>query len=143
MGWIKPKKITFGTTKYKIDDVTAFSYCIADYPNAVGNAWGAKLFDIDNTKVVMQIRPVDQFKAIKRIDGAVNELASKQERKASEMIEKDAHIASMGALLENLQNENEFLYDVTTTITRFCYDEGDNIQTARRKLRQDSRRRDL
>lgn len=137
MGWIKPKKITFGTTKYKIDDVTAFSYCIADYPNAVGNAWGAKLFDIDNTKVVMQIRPVDQFKAIKRIDGAVNELASKQERKASEMIEKDAHIASMGALLENLQNENEFLYDVTTTITRFCYDEGDNIQTARRKLRQD------
>lgn len=137
MNWIKPKEITFGTNKYKIDDVTAFCYCLADYPNAVGNAWGAKLFDIDNTKVVMQIRPVDQFKAVKRIDAAVNELASKEERKASEMIEKDAHIASMGTLLENLQNENECLYDVTTTVTRFCYDGDDAVQTARRKLRQD------
>ena len=134
--WVKPKNITFRTRSYQIDNVKAFCYGIADYPASVTNAWGARLFDIDNTKVVMQIKPVDQFKAIKRIDAAVNEISSKQERKASEVIEKDAHIASMGALLENLQNENECMYDVTVTVTKFCYND-DDLPTARRKTKQD------
>lgn len=136
--WIKPHSIAFKSLRYKIDDVDCFTYAIGDYPRAVGNAWGARLFDIDNTKVVMQIRPVEQFKAIRRVDRAVNELASKSDvMKASQALEQDTHIESMGALLENLQNDNESLYDVVTTVTKFCYDKKSDVAAERRKLRQE------
>lgn len=136
--WIKPKQVSFELNKYRLDDVDCFTYAVADYPGTVGNAWGAKLFDIDNTKVVMSIKPIDQYKAVKRIDAAVNELASKSDLgKASEMLEQDTHIASLGTLLENLQNDNESLYDVTTTVTRFCYEKDQTVFAARKKLRQE------
>ena len=44
---------------------------ITDYPLKVDNAWGQFLFDIPNTKVIMKCKPVEKYKAIKRIDNSI------------------------------------------------------------------------
>ncbi|UKI14069.1 MAG: hypothetical protein L6V85_08155 [Clostridiales bacterium] len=53
-------------------------FAIADYPLRVRNAWGADIFNIPNTKVVLHVKPVDKFKAIKRIDKCIGEMETKQ-----------------------------------------------------------------
>ena len=71
--YVKPNKVKFGLAGYTVDDVYAFTIAVKDYPLYVANAWGANIFNIDNTKVVLTIKPVDKGKAIKRIDRAVIE----------------------------------------------------------------------
>ncbi len=119
--YIMPKKLKFSARSYSVDDINAFTMTVSDYPLSVGNAWGADIFNIDNTKVVLKIRPVDRLKAVKRIDKVVMELGSREEniRKASELIEKESHVETMGATLVSLQNENEVLFDCSLTVTAF------------------------
>lgn len=121
--WVKPKEIEFRANKYTIDGVEAATLTVADYPLRVKNAWGAELFNIPNTKVVMHIKPVDKFKAIKRIDKCIGEMETKQilSEKASESLGAETHRDTMNALLESLQTENESLMDVTLTVTAYNY----------------------
>lgn len=127
--------------RFKLDDVTAdgkyaITYAIADYPLAVGNAWGADIFNIPDTKVVLNIRPVDREKARKRIDNTIVEVGSRENNaKASEMIAQDTHLSTMGALLQSIQNENEGLFDCVITVTGYNY-EGEKNAAFRRKVRQ-------
>ena len=124
LDWVKPTEIKFSASGYEINGVKAFNYTIADYPLTVGAAWGAELFDIDKTKVVMHLTPVDQHKAIQRVDKVCRELLAREELyKASEVLEQETHLDSMSSLLTSLQNGGEGLYDVTTVITGFCYDD--------------------
>ena len=134
--YILPKTLEFNARSYKVDGINAFTFAIADYPLTVGNAWGAKLFNIDNTKVVLKIRPVEKDKAIRRIDKVVNELGSREDntKKASEMITNAAHADTMNETLIALQNENEALFDCTFTITAFN-NSNENLQSFRRSLR--------
>jgi cyclophilin family peptidyl-prolyl cis-trans isomerase len=134
--YIVPKKLKFTGRGYKVDDVNAFTFALSDYPLAVKNAWGADIFNIDNTKVVLKVRPIDKFKAIKRIDKVVNELGSREEniKKASEVISNESHVQTMTATLQSLQNENEALFDCTLTVTAFNNDNGD-LPAFRRALR--------
>jgi DNA helicase HerA-like ATPase len=134
--YIVPKRLKFSGRGYKVDDIQAFTFAIADYPLTVTNAWGAELFNIDNTKVVLKIRPVDRFKAIKRIDKVVNELGSREEniKKASEVISNESHVQTMTATLQSLQNENEALFDCTLTVTAFN-NGGEDLTSFRRALR--------
>lgn len=129
VNYIMPKKLKFSVRNYTVDDVKAFTMTISDYPMAVGNAWGSEIFNIDNTKVVLKIRPVDRLKAVKRIDKVVMELGSREEniKKASELIEKESHVETMGATLVSLQNENEVLFDCSLTITAFNNENEDQI----------------
>lgn len=124
LDWIKPKEIKVTSDGYKIDDIWATSFVVEEYPLEVGNAWGADIFNIDNTKVVMHLNQVDQNIAIRRIDKAVNELLSREESlaKASDVMQQDTHFGTMSLLLESLQNENEVLFDVSFTVTAFAYD---------------------
>ena len=72
------------------------------------------MFNIPNTKVVMHIKPVEKYKAIKRIDKCIGEMETKQlmSEKASEANSAETHRESMDALLDSLQTENESLFDV-------------------------------
>ncbi|MDR0752116.1 MAG: DUF87 domain-containing protein [Christensenellaceae bacterium] len=119
--YISPKKIKFTSSSYIIDDVEAFSVAISDYPLTVGNAWGADMFNINNTKVVLKIRPLDRVKAIRRIDKAVNEIGSRESdiAKASEVVANESHLETMASTLQAIQNENESLFDCSLTITAF------------------------
>ena len=57
--YIKPDKVRFNSTSCVCDDVYSFTCAISDFPLGVGNAWGAGLFNIDNTKVVLTIKRVE------------------------------------------------------------------------------------
>ena len=137
LSWIKPKQVEFKTNKYVIDGTEAAALTIADYPLRVKNAWGADIFNIPNTKVVMHINPVDKFKAIKRIDKCIGEMETKEilSENASEANSAETHRETMHTLLDSLQTENESLLDVTLTITAYNYLEDANYKkTVRRSL---------
>ncbi|MCM1546119.1 MAG: hypothetical protein NC033_03685 [Clostridiales bacterium] len=78
LAWVKPKEIIFHANRYKVDGTEAAVLAVSDYPLRVKNAWGAGLFNIPNTKVVMHVKPVDKFKAIRRIDKCIGEMETKQ-----------------------------------------------------------------
>lgn len=135
---IYPEQVQFKILNTKQNDKTLTQFVITDYPLKVGNAWAQELFDIPNTKVVMKNVPVDKYKAIKRIDNAINELMSQTTLgKASSQIDKQTHLESLQVLLEGLQNDNEVFFDTTIIIT--AYDIGKettNKKYVRRKLRE-------
>jgi len=138
LDFVKPKSVKFKTWSYEVDDTFAFGYTVSDYPLTVTNAWGAGLFNIDNTKVVLNIRPVDRDRATKRIDRALTEIGSRGEtHKASQIVEQDTHIKSTVNLLQSLQNENETLFDCTITVTGFNnvpYSEASDDPKAKRAI---------
>ena len=121
--WIKPKEIVFKANKYVIDGLEASTMAIAEYPLRIKNAWGADLFNIPNTKVVLHMKPVERLKAIRRIDKCIGEMETKQllSEKASESNSAEIHRETMHELLDSLQTENESLLDVTLTVTAYNY----------------------
>ena len=135
---IYPTFVKFGALSTRQDDKTLTQFVITDYPLKVENAWAQELFDIPNTKVVMKNKPVEKYKAIKRIDNAINELLSQNTLgKASSQIDKQTHLESLQVLLEGLQNDNEVFFDTTLMIT--TYDMGKdttNKKYVRRKLKE-------
>ena len=133
--WIKPKEVVFRTNKYTIDGTEASVMAVSDYPLRVKNAWGAELFNIPNTKVVMHVKPVDKFKAIRRIDKCIGEMQTKQilSDKASEANSAEVHQETMDTLLNALQTENETLFDVTLTVTAYDYNADKNFKNKARK----------
>ena len=135
LDWIKPKEIEFKSNKYIVDGVEASVLAVSEYPLRVKNAWGAALFNIPNTKVVMHVKPVDKYKAIRRIDKCIGEMELKQiaSEHASEANTAQIHRNSMTALLDSLQAENESLLDVTLTLTAYNYLNEANYKKAVRR----------
>ena len=135
--WVKPNSIQFSAFGAKVDDVEVVTMAVADYPLNVDNAWGSGLFNIDNTKVVLTIKPTEKSKAIKRIDKVVTEISARENvTKASEIIGGETHVETMASLLVDLQNGNENLFDCTISVTGFNYGNKDQ-QAFRKDLRAD------
>ncbi len=133
--WVKPKEVTFHATGYTVDGTQASVLAMADFPLRVRNAWGADLFNIPNTKVVLHIKPVEKYKAIKRIDKCISEMETKQilSEKASDANSAEIHQDSMHTLLDSLQTENESLLDITLTVTAYNYLDETNYKKAVRR----------
>lgn len=137
LAWVKPKEVNFHSNKYTVDGTEASVLSVYDYPLRVKNAWGAVLFNIPNTKVVMHIKPVEKYKAIKRIDKCISEMETKQimSEKASDANSAETHRETMDSLLDSLQTENESLLDVTLTVTAYNYLADENYKkTVRRSM---------
>lgn len=119
MDWAKPKKIHFKAAKYIIDDSAFRTYAITDYPLNVGNAWGADIFLLDRTKVVMKFNQVPKYNAERSIDKAIMDMESKLYKtgRSSSQIELQTHVDTLRNLLMSLKNNNQQLYDVNTFIT--------------------------
>lgn len=135
--WVKPNEVNFHANRYTIDGTEAAVLAVADYPLRIKNAWGSELFHIPNTKAVMHIKPVEKYKAIKRIDKCISEMETKQilSEKASEANSAETHRDTMDALLDSLQTENEMLFDVTMTVTAYDYlKDGNYKKNARRAM---------
>ncbi len=81
------------------------------------------------------VRPVDKYKAIRRIDKCIGEMETKQivSDKASEANSAETHRETMDTLLDSLQTENESLLDVTLTITAYNYLKDENYKKAVRR----------
>ena len=135
---IYPESVQFKTLSTKQNGKILTHFVITDFPLKVENAWGQQLFDIPNTKVVMKCKPVEKYKAIKRIDNAINEILSQNTLgKASSQIDRQTHLESLQILLEGLQNDNEVFFDTTLMITSYDSDKNvENKKYVRRKLRE-------
>lgn len=137
LDWVKPKSVEFSAFNAKVDDVDVISMAVTDYPLAVDNAWGGRLFNIDNTKVVLNIKPLETAQSVKRIDKVITEISAREnQRKASEIMDSATHVETMGVLLRSLQNESENLFDCTLTVTGFNYGNEDR-QAFRKKVRSE------
>ena len=134
--YVRPDKIKFSFAGYTVNDVSAVTFAVNEYPLYVGNAWGAEIFSIDNTKIVLTIKPVDKVKAIKRIDKSALESITKNTAKLSEMRDQETHLQTLGELQARIQNENEMLYDCTLTVTGFNNTQ-ENNNAFRKKLRRE------
>ena len=119
MSWVKPTEVKFTPKSAFIDGVETFNYSVRNFPLSVLNAWGYQMFNIEDTKVVMNIEPYEKHKAVRMIDRSLIELASQSENsfKASSMLDKKTHIETLVDVLRMLQNDNETLFSVTLHFT--------------------------
>jgi hypothetical protein len=125
MDWIMPRRVEFASRSIKYDGLVTNTLRVIGYPTTVGNAWGHRVFNIPDTKVVMKLSPVDRSKAIRNIDRSIDELRSQEQStgKTSRILELAGHIDTLAELLTLLQNDNEALYDVTLTVTVMDYEQ--------------------
>ncbi len=121
MSWVCPHTVEFKPRSSVIDGEESFTFTVKNFPISVINAWGYKIFNIPNTKIVMNLSPYEKQKAVKMIDRSVQELAAQTEHsyKASSLIDKQTHIETLIEVLRMLQNDNETLFGVTLHITLF------------------------
>ncbi len=117
--WIVPQSVTFTPKSSIVDGVEQYNYTIRNFPLNVLNAWGYQLFNIRDTKVVMNLEPIDKTHAVKMIDRSLQELISQSEDsfKASSMIDKQTHVNTLVEVLRLLSNDNESLFKVTLHVT--------------------------
>ena len=119
MSWIYPQNIEFKPRSTIVDGEECYTFTVKNFPISVLNAWGYRIFNIPNTKVVMNFSPFEKGKAIHMIDRSVQELASQSSNsyRASSIIDKQTHIDTLVEVLRMLQNDNETLYGVNLHIT--------------------------
>lgn len=117
--WILPNKIEMFGRTIEYDGIVTHNLRITDFPMSVYNAWGYRLFDIPDTKVVMKLKPVDKYQAVRRIDRAIDELRGQGNAtgKTSKIIELTNHIDTLSEVLATLQSDNETLFEVNIYIT--------------------------
>ena len=127
MSWVCPHTVEFKPRSVLIDGEESFTFTIKNFPITVMNAWGYRIFNIPNTKIVMNLAPYEKLKAIKMIDRSIQELAAQTEHsnKASSLIDKQTHIETLIEVLRMLQNDNETLFGVTLHVTLFPNGETD------------------
>ena len=138
--WIKPSEIRFTTNSTFIDGVETFNYTVRNFPLTVLNAWGYQMFNIEGTKVVMNLEPYEKRKAVKMLDRSIQELASQSEQsfKASSLLDKKTHIETLVDVLRMLQNDNETLFKVNLHFT--IYNKGNVAKEEKRDLKKTIKR---
>ncbi|MBO5199414.1 MAG: ATP-binding protein [Lachnospiraceae bacterium] len=124
MDWILPKKIEFAARTIKYDDLYTHTLRITDYPTQVGNAWGHQMFNLPSTRVNLKMKPIDRYKAVRRIDRAIDELRGQggATGRTSKLIELSNHIDTLSELLTLLQNDNETMFDINIYVTIYDYE---------------------
>ncbi|MBE6141408.1 MAG: DUF87 domain-containing protein [Erysipelotrichaceae bacterium] len=119
MSWIYPQNVEFKPLSTVVDGEECYTLSVKNFPISVLNAWGYKIFNIPNTKVVMNLEPFEKAKAVRMIDRSVQELASQSANtyRASSIIDKQTHIDTLVEVLRMLQNDNETLFGVNLHVT--------------------------
>ena len=134
--WIIPHDVEFKINSTLIDGRDCTSFTVKNFPLSVLNAWGYKIFNIPNTRVVMNMTPFEKRKAVNMLDRSIQELASQSDAtfKASSLIDKSTHIDTLIELLRTLNNDNETLFNVSLHFV--IYTDDASIKS-KRKARKD------
>jgi len=116
--WAFPESVKFNTTTVTIDNEVNRVFTVTDYPLEVGNAWMYNIFHIEETRVVVNITPMDRWKAEKMLDNSLMEMAVQMRKdvKESRAIEQQTQYDTLRQLLQGIKNSNENLYEVNTHI---------------------------
>ena len=119
--FILPDSVDFHQRTVEINNIITHNFRVVRYPLNVQDAWGASLFDIPGTKVVMKFSQMDRDKSIRAIDRSIGELNSQLDKTgvSSKIIELQTHIDTLSELLIMLQNDNETLMAMNFYITAY------------------------
>lgn len=117
--WVTPGEIKFQASRTFIDDKPYRHFAITDYPIQVGNAWAAPFYLLDRTKVITKFKPIPKYESEKAIDKAIMEMESKMMHggSTSKQIENQTHLETLQALLVQLKNNNQQLFETSVYIT--------------------------
>ncbi len=137
VNYCTPDRVDFKLNKLFVNGREATVYSVREYPLLVKNAWGFQMFNIEGTRVSMNMIPIEKSKAVKRIDRALQELLAKQSNtfRASDIIDSQTHIETLVELLTLLQNDNETLYEVNLHITVYNDNAGDVKHSLKKRVR--------
>lgn len=116
--WTYPDDVKFGLQTTKIDGQNYKIFTITDYPIEVPNAWAYPLFALDESRVVVNISPIDRYKAEKDLDKSLMEMEIKLNKnmRSSEKIDAQNHVETLKELLKGIKGSNENLYNTTIHI---------------------------
>ncbi|MBR4984046.1 MAG: DUF87 domain-containing protein, partial [Lachnospiraceae bacterium] len=105
----------------EVNNIITHNFRVSRYPLEVGDAWGADLFDIPGTKVVIKFSQMDHDKSVRAIDRSIGELQSQWSSTSvsSKVIELETHIETLSSLLLMLQNNNESLIAMNMYVTAY------------------------
>lgn len=117
--WVTPNEIKFQASRAIIDGKPYRHFAITDYPIQVGPAWAAPFYLLDRTKVITKFKPIPRFESERTIDKAIMEMESKIMRggSSSRQIENQTHLQTLQALLVQLKNNNQQLFETSVYIT--------------------------
>ena len=116
--WVYPDEIKFNLSNTKIDGQLYRYFTITDYPIEVPNAWAYPLFALDESRVVVNISPIDKYKAEKDLDKSLMEMEIKlgKDMRSSQKIDAQQHVETLKELLKGIKGSNENLYNTTIHI---------------------------
>ena len=116
-----PDTLEFKQKTVEVNNIVTHNFRVSKYPLEVGDAWGAALFDIPGTKVVIKFSQMDHDKSVRSIDRSIGELQSQWSSTgvSSKVIELETHIETLSSLLLMLQNNNESLIAMNMYITAY------------------------
>lgn len=119
--YILPDSVEIHQRTVDINNIITHNFRVVKYPLNVPDAWGANLFDIPGTKVVVKFSQMDREKSIRAIDRSISELNSQLDRTgvSSKIIDLQTHIDTLSDLLIMLQNNNETLMAMNFYITAY------------------------
>lgn len=119
--FLLPEKVEMKGRTTEINGIVTHNFRVVSYPLSVEDAWGAELFDLPGTKVVMKLTQMDRTRSIRSIDRSISELRSQLEKTSisSRVLEIQTHIETLSELLTMLQNHNESLIAVNTYVTAY------------------------
>lgn len=121
VSFLLPDSLEIKGRTVEVNSIITHNFRVISYPVSVDDAWGAPLFDIPGTKVVMKITQMDRNKSIRAIDRSISELTSQLEHTSisSRVLELQTHIETLSQLLAMLQNNNENLMAMNMYITAY------------------------
>jgi len=138
MDWILPDKLELLFRKNICDGVQTHTLRVTGYPTFVYNAWGHRIFNIPNTRVVMKLKPLDRFKSVRNIDRAIDELREQGSNtgKTSKILDIQEHISTLTNLLNLLKNDTETLFEVNLYITVYDRTSEETQMSVKRQVRR-------
>lgn len=112
--WSMPNDVVFKVGKTVIDGVAYKNFAITDYPLNVPNAWMFPLFNLESSKVVVNLTPLKKDKAEKTIDRSIVELEGRMNSvfKSSKQIDLQTQHETLQTLIQAIKVGNEDLFDV-------------------------------
>ncbi len=116
--WVYPDEVKFKANRTYIDGEEYRYFTITDYPIEVPNAWAYPLFSLDESRVVVNLSPIDKYKAEKDLDKSLMEMEIKlgKDMRSSQKIEAEQHVETLKELLKGIKGSNENLYNTTVHI---------------------------
>ena len=116
--WVYPDEVKFGLNTTKIDGENFRIFSITDYPIEVPNAWAYPIFALDESRVVVNIQPIDRYKAEKDLDKSLMEMENRlaKDLRSSQKIDAQNHVETLKELLKGIKGANEQLYNTTIHI---------------------------